>query len=38
MNYYEEIKKIIDNEIYSKESYKVKTYLEIRKLLNEANI
>lgn len=43
MNYYDEIKsKIIDNEIYlkakdySKERYKVKTYFEIGKLLNEA--
>ena len=43
MNYYSEIKnKIIDNEIYSKvkdyskEKYKVITYFEIGKLLNEA--
>ena len=43
MNYYNEIKnKIIDNEIYakvkdySKERYKVITYFEIGKLLNEA--
>ena len=43
MNYYEEIKnKIIDNEVYgkvkdySKERYKVITYFEIGKLLNEA--
>lgn len=43
MNYYEEIKnKLIDNEIYSKaknyskERYKVITYYEIGKLLNEA--
>ena len=43
MNYYEEIKnKIIDNEVYgrvkdySKERYKVITYYEIGKLLNEA--
>lgn len=43
MNYYNEIKnKIIDNEIYakvkdySKERYKVITYFEIGRLLNEA--
>ena len=43
MNYYEEIKnKLIDNEIYervkdySKERYRVITYFEIGKLLNEA--
>lgn len=43
MNYYNEIKnKLIDNEIYSKvkdyskERYKVTTYFEIGKLLNEA--
>ena len=43
MNYYDEIKnKIIDNEIYSKvkdyskEKYRVITYFEIGKLLNEA--
>ena len=43
MNYYNEIKnKLIDNEIYlkvkdySKERYKVSTYFEIGKLLNEA--
>ena len=43
MNYYNEIKnKIIDNEVYSKvkdyskERYKVITYFEIGKLLNEA--
>ena len=43
MNYYDEIKnKIIDNEIYSKvkdyskERYKVITYYEIGRLLNEA--
>ena len=43
MNYYDEIKnKIIDNEVYgkvkdySKERYKVITYYEIGKLLNEA--
>lgn len=43
MNYYNEIKsKLIDNEIYSKvkdyskERYKVITYFEIDKLLNEA--
>ena len=43
MNYYKEIKnKIIDNEVYSKvkdyskERYKVITYFEIGKLLNEA--
>ena len=43
MNYYDEIKnKLIDNEIYSrvkdysKERYKVTTYFEIGKLLNEA--
>ena len=44
MNYYDEIKnKIIDNEVYSKvkdyskERYKVITYFEIGKLLNEAD-
>lgn len=44
MNYYVEIKnKLIDNELhskvkdYSKERYKVITYFEIGKLLNEAN-
>ena len=43
MNYYNEIKnKIIDNELYSrvkdysKERYKVITYFEIGKLLNDA--
>ena len=43
MNYYDEIKnKLIDNEVYSrvkdysKERYKVITYFEIGKLLNEA--
>lgn len=43
MNYYNEIKnKLIDNEVYSKvkdyskERYKVITYYEIGKLLNEA--
>ena len=43
MNYYNEIKnKIIDNEVYSnvkdysKERYKVITYFEIGRLLNEA--
>ena len=43
MNYYEEIKdKLIDNEIYakvkdySKEKYRVITYYEIGKLLNDA--
>lgn len=43
MNYYNEIKnKLIDNELYSKikdyskEKYKVVTYVEIGKLLNEA--
>lgn len=43
INYYEKIKeKLIDNEIYSrvkdysKERYKVNTYFEIGKLLNEA--
>ena len=43
MNYYKEIKtKLLDNEIYSKvkdyskERYKVITYFEIGKLLNEA--
>lgn len=43
MNYYDEIKnKIIDNEIYakvkdySKERYKVITYFEVGKLLDEA--
>ena len=43
MNYYNEIKeKLIDNEVYakvkdySKERYRVKTYFEIGKLLNEA--
>ena len=43
MNYYNEIKnRIIDNEVYSKvknyskERYKVITYFEIGKLLNEA--
>ncbi len=45
MNYYDEIKnKIIDNEVYSKvkyyskEKYKIKIYLEIGKLLNDANV
>ena len=44
MNYYDEIKnKIIDNEIYgkvkdySKERYKLKTYIEIGELLYNAN-
>ena len=43
MNYYDEIKnKLIDNEVYSKvkdyskERYRVRTYFEIGKLLNEA--
>ena len=43
MNYYDEIKnKLIDNEVYSKvkdyskEIYRVRTYFEIGKLLNEA--
>ena len=44
MNYYNEIKnKIIDNEVYgrvkdySKERYKLKTYIEIGELLYNAN-
>lgn len=42
MNYYNEIKKIIDNEIYSnvkdysKERYRVKIYFEVGKLLSDA--
>lgn len=45
MNYYDEIKnRIIDNEVYSKvkdyskEKYKIKIYLEIGKLLNDADV
>ena len=44
MNYYNEIKnKLIDNEVYSKikdyskERYKLKSYIEIGKLLYNAN-